>query len=301
MDPVSSLKQALPYIQQHHGKTFVVTLGSRAMVEPDTLRKVGEDISLLHSVGIRIVVVHGGGVYIDKLARELGLDGVTVGGRTVVNDRHLDLAKMLSRGKVNVEVVAALREAGALAVGVSGGDGGLITATRVRDAEAVDEGDEPLVSQGHIGEVAHVDPTLITTLTEAGYIPVVSSIATTNTGGVLAIFTDSMAEHLAVALDASKLFFLTDRAGVLAKVSDPNSLISWADIKDMKKLLDQGDISGGMAPKIQSAIQAIENGVPRVHLINAHQPSSLLLEVFTHEGAGTLIVRDKLDLEELEE
>lgn len=298
MDRVANLKQALPYIQQHRGKTFVIKLGGRVFDDRAALQSLAEDITLLHNVGIHIVVVHGGGPQMNELAQRLGIPQQIVAGRRVTDEATLDLAKMLFRGKLNVDFVAALREAGTLAVGLSGGDAGLVEANRRPVVTMQDDGgNTQQVDFGHVGDIVAIHPEVLTTLNTAGFVPVVCSLASTSTGGILNVNADTMAEQIATALGADKLFFLTDTQGLFADFADPDSLISWCDRNDLEALLADSKLKGGMKPKIKSTLKALAGGVDKVHIISAFQPSSLLLEVFTNEGSGTLVVADKTKLE----
>jgi acetylglutamate kinase len=298
MDRVTNLKQALPYIRRHRGSTFVVKLGGRVMEDRTKLLALAEDITLLHSVGIKVVVVHGGGPQMNDMAERLGIEQKVVAGRRVTDDATLDLAKMLFRGKLNTDMVSALREFGALAVGLGGGDAGLIEAVRrPRVSVEDDTGSTREVDFGHVGDVTEVNPAVLETLTEAGYIPVVCSLASTSTGGVLNVNADTIAERLAASLGAAKLFYLTDQPGLLRDVSDPESLVSYCDVADVREMMEDGTIAGGMKPKLDSALRALDEGVERVHIVGAFQSSALLLEVFTNEGCGTLVVADKHEVQ----
>lgn len=299
MDRVTNLKQALPYIRKHRGKTFVVKLGGRVMENREALLAIAEDITLLHSVGVHVVLVHGGGPQVDTMADRLGVPQQRVGGRRVTSDATLDIAKMMFRGKLNLELVSVLRECGTQAVGLSGSDGGLIDATRrpVVQVEADDGSGLQSVDFGHVGDVTRVDPSLLRTLSTAGYVPVVCSLASTPTGGVLNVNADTIAQRIAIALGAAKLFFLTDQPGLLRNGADPSSLISYTDRSEIQRLTQEGVIKGGMKPKVKAALDALDQGVGRVHMISAFQPAALLLEVFTNEGCGTLIVNDRYEVE----
>ncbi|MEL6177659.1 MAG: acetylglutamate kinase [Myxococcota bacterium] len=293
MDRVTNLKQALPYIQRHRGKTFVIKLGGRVLQDRGALLALAEDMTLLHNVGIHVVVVHGGGPQMNALASRLGIDQEVVGGRRVTNDDTLDMAKMLFRGRLNLDLVSALREFDTLAVGLSGGDGGLVEAVRRPEVDVKDDdGTMRRVDFGHVGDVVQVHPAILETLTAAGYIPVVCSLASTLKGGVLNVNADTIAERIAIALGADKLFFLTDAPGLMESVDDPSSLISYCDAAQLHALLESGKVAGGMRPKLAAAIRALSAGVQRVHIVSAWQPSAMLLEVFTNEGCGTLVVRD---------
>lgn len=294
MDRVNNLKQALPYIQRHRGKTFVIKLGGRILQDRAARLALAEDMTLLHNVGIHVVVVHGGGPQMNELADRLGIDQEVVGGRRVTNDDTLDMAKMLFRGRLNTDLVSAFREFDTLAVGLSGGDGGLVEATRRPEVDVEDdEGVVRKVDFGHVGDVVRVHPEIITTLTGAGYVPVVCSLASTPRGVVLNVNADTIAERIAVELGADKLFFLTDAPGLMKDVDDPGSLVSYCDVPELRALIESGGVAGGMRPKLAAAIRALEGGVSRVHIVSAWQPSAMLLEVFTNEGCGTLVVQQK--------
>lgn len=298
MDRVMNLKQALPYIQRHRGRTFVIKLGGRVLQDRHALLRLAEDVTLLHNVGIHVIIVHGGGPQMNEMAEKLGIPQQVVAGRRVTDDDTLDLAKMLFRGKLNIDIVAAMREFGTLAVGLSGSDAGLVEATRRPVVQVQDaSGNTQDVDFGHVGDIAQIRPDVLTTLTGAGYVPIICSLASTPTGGILNVNADTIAQRVASAIHADKLFFLTDRAGLLENPEDPSSLISYCDIKDIEALMAAGKIAGGMRPKVQAALKALEGGVGRVHMVSAFQPSAILLEVFTNEGCGTLVVRDKHEVE----
>ena len=299
MDRVTNLKQALPYIRKHRGQTFVIKLGGRVMEDRDALLAIAEDITLLHSVGIHIVVIHGGGPQVDAMAERLGVPQERIAGRRVTSASTLEIAKMMFRGKLNIDMVSALREFGTCAVGLSGSDGGLIDANRrpVVQIDAEDgEGPKP-VDFGHVGDIINVNVDVLNTLANAGYVPVVCSLASTPTGGVLNVNADTIAQRVAAAIGAAKLFFLTDQPGLLRDPAKESSLVSYTDAKEIAEMTAEGIIKGGMKPKLKAAIAAIEQGVSRVHMISAFRPSSLLLEVFTNEGCGTLIVGDRYSTE----
>ncbi len=294
MDRVNNLKQALPYIQQHRGKTFVIKLGGRVFEKPEALKSLAQDIALLHNVGINLVVVHGGGPQLSAMANKLGIPQNIVEGRRVTGDDTLDLAKMLFRGKLNIDLVAALREAGAVAVGLSGGDGGLVSASRRPVVTMQNEqGQDHEVDFGHVGDVTDVNPQVLRVLNQAQYIPVVCSLASTPTGGILNVNADTVAQRIATSLKAEKLFLLTDQQGLFGDFGDPSSLVSYCDAGDLEGLIGSGKIKGGMKPKLQATLKALAGGVHKVHIVSAFQPSSLLLEVFTNEGCGTLVVKNK--------
>ena len=285
MDRMTHLKQALPYIQKHTGSTFVIKLGGRVLNDDQALFSLAEDISLLHNVGINLVIVHGGGPQMNALASEMGVEQTVVNGRRVTDEATLRLAQMVFKGTLNTRFVSVLKEAGTSAVGISGLDGGLIEAVKRPLVNGVDF--------GYVGDITQVNTQVLSTLVKGGFIPVVCSLGATKDGQVLNINADTIAENIAIKLQAKKLFLLTDQTGLYSDASDSESLVSYTDISEVENLIESGAIQGGMKPKIQSTLRALSAGVERVHIINAFEPSSLLCEVFTNEGCGTLIVRDK--------
>ncbi len=285
MNRMTHLKQALPYIQKHTGSTFVIKLGGRILSDDEALYSLAEDISLLHNVGIHLVLVHGGGPQMNQLADEMGIKQNIINGRRVTDAATLNLAQMVFRGSLNSRLISVLKQAGTQAVGLSGLDGGLIEAIKRPKVKGID--------YGFVGDITQVNTQVINSLVQGGFIPVVCSLGATVDGQVLNINADTIAEHIAIKLQAKKLFLLTDQTGLYADPDDQESLISYTDISEVQKCIEHGSIKGGMKPKIESTLRALEQGVERVHIINAFEPSSLLSEVFTNEGCGTLIVKDK--------
>ena len=285
MDRMTHLKQALPYIQKHSGSTFVIKLGGRILDDDQALYSLAEDISLLHNVGIHIILVHGGGPQMNSLANEMGVEQTIVNGRRVTNEATLRLTQMVFRGILNTRLVSALKQAGTPAVGLSGLDGGLIEAVKRPEVNGVD--------YGLVGDITQVNTQVLSSLVQGGFIPVVCSLGATTDGQVLNINADTIAENIALELKAKKLFLLTDQTGLYADPNEPGSLLSYTDIEEVSAYINSGAIQGGMKPKIESTLRALQGGVERVHIINAFEPSSLLCEVFTNEGCGTLIVRNK--------
>lgn len=285
MNRMTHLKQALPYIQKHTGSTFVIKLGGRILSDDEALYSLAEDISLLHNVGIHLVLVHGGGPQMNQLADEMGIKQNIINGRRVTDAATLNLAQMVFRGSLNSRLISVLKQAGTQAVGLSGLDGGLIEAIKRPKVNGID--------YGFVGDITQVNTQVINSLVQGGFIPVVCSLGATVDGQVLNINADTIAEHIAIKLQAKKLFLLTDQTGLYADPDDQESLISYTDISEVQKCIEHGSIKGGMKPKIESTLRALEQGVERVHIINAFEPSSLLSEVFTNEGCGTLIVKDK--------
>ncbi len=284
----TALKHAVPYIRIFKGKTFVLKAGGGALEREATARSLVEQVDVLHQVGIRVVLVHGGGTQSTDLARALGSEARFVEGRRVTDEKALEVAAMVLNGAVNTQLLAVCRRVGLPAVGVSGVDAGLIHA---RKRPPVRVGDE-LVDYGFVGDVAHVDPKVLISLLDAGYVPVVSPLSAADDGTLLNINADTVASALAVALKAEKLIFLTGAAGILERADDPGSLVSYTDLAGLRRLRDEGGLVRGMLPKTSAIEAAIHGGVRRVHILSHDLPDGLLAEVFTNEGVGTLVVED---------
>ncbi len=291
---IAGLKGALRYVRAYRDQIFVVKLGGEVLSDPKILAGVAGQLALLSSLGIRLVVVHGGGPQATELSRRLGVEPRLIAGRRVTDDGALDVAKMVYAGKLNVELIAALRDHRVPAVGLSGVDAELITASRRPPVSVVDDhGAELQVDYGHVGDIQRVDPQVLLTLLEARMVPVVASLAGGGGGEVYNVNADTVAESLAVALRAQKLIFLTGAPGVLRDRTDVSTLVAFADPDDLTGLMANGALSGGMRPKVESCIRAATGGVERTHIIDGRAPDALLLEVFTGAGCGTMIVGRK--------
>jgi acetylglutamate kinase len=284
----AALKHAVPYIRIFKGKTFVLKAGGGALEREATARALVEQIEVLHQVGIRVVLVHGGGTQSTDLARALGAETRFVEGRRVTDAKALEIATMVLNGAVNTHLLAVCRSVGLPAVVVWGGDAGLIQA---RKRPPVRVGGE-MVDYGFVGDVEGVDPKVLTDLMDAGYVPVVSPLSAAADGTVLNINADTIASALAVALQAEKLLFLTGAPGILERADDPGSLVSYTDLAGLRRLKDEGGLLRGMLPKTSAIEAAIQGGVRRVHILSHDLPDGLLAEVFTNEGVGTLVVED---------
>jgi acetylglutamate kinase len=284
----AALKHAVPYIRIFKGKTFVIKAGGGALEREATLRALVEQVEVLHQVGIRVVVVHGGGTQSSELSRALGAEARFVEGRRVTDEKALEVAAMVLNGSVNTRLLAVCRKAGLPAVGLSGVDAGLIQA---RKRPPVRVGDE-IVDYGFVGDVVAVDPGVLDRLMDAGYVPLVSPLSAADDGTVLNINADTVASALAVALKAEKLLFLTGAPGILERPDDPGSLVSYTDLAGLRRLRDEGGLVRGMLPKTSAIEAAIQGGVRRVHILSHDLPDGLLAEVFTNEGVGTLVVED---------
>jgi acetylglutamate kinase len=291
---IAGLKGTLRYVRAYRDHVFVVKLGGEVVKDDHALDGVAAQVSLLHSLGIRIVVVHGGGPQATALTRRLGAEPVIVAGRRVTDDAALEVAKMVYAGTLNTDVLSALRAHQLQAVGLSGVDAELLTARRRPPVNVVDDyGHSAVVDYGHVGDIMNVDPRVLTTLMDARFVPVVASLAGDNDGNVYNVNADTVAETIAIALRAQKLIYLTGVPGVLRDPKDPASLVTFADPDDLASLMATGALSGGMRPKVEACIRAATGGVERTHIVDGRVPDSLLLEVFTGAGTGTMIVGRK--------
>ena len=288
MEDITVLKQALPYIRRFKGCTFVVKLGGESMTSKEVLERLIEDVTLLHLVGIRVVLVHGGGVHVTRLAEQLGIETKFVGGRRVTDEDTLDVLKMVLAGKISVEILSMLKRKGVQAMGVSGVAAGVIEARR-RAPTAVTGSDGELVDFGEVGDIDRIDTHLISLLLDNGYLPVLSPLGADAEGNVLNINADTVACRLAASLEAEKLLLMTGALGVMGDIEDPTTLISRLSADEAREAIADGMIKGGMIPKIEETLRAIERGANQVHILSAVEPHQILLEVFTPAGCGTMI------------
>ena len=299
MNDISLLKQALPYLRHHKKSTMVVKLGGEIAANEAALRSLSEDISLLVHVGIRIVVVHGGGPQATEMQKRLGLEPIMVGGRRVTDEATLDVAKMIFGGKINTDILSALRGQGVSAVGLSGVDGDILQAVKRPPTEVVDPatGERRLVDYGLVGDITEVNTALLRLLLENKYVPVLASLAGDENGHVLNVNADTVAAAIAKDVQASKLVILTGVPGLLRDRNDPSSLISRITTEEAKAAMKSGSVAGGMLPKLKALVDAVEGGVERGHILSGTQPGALLLELFTSAGSGTLIAEPHDDSE----
>ena len=272
------LTQALPYIKRYVGKTVVVKYGGNAMVDETLKQQVMEDIALLWFIGVKVVLIHGGGPEISDMMKKLGKKPEFINGLRVTDKETVDIVQMVLAGKVNKSLVTLLQMKGGHAVGVSGMDGGIIEA-KIKDERL-----------GFVGEITKVRAKPINDLLEKNYIPVVSTVASDHDGNVYNINGDTAAAYIAGALGAERLIMMTDVAGILRDVNDPSSLITGITVNEAKALYDEGVISGGMIPKVDCCIEAISAGVKDVTIMDGRIPHAILMELLTNEGAGTMIV-----------
>ncbi len=289
LEKASILVEALPYIRRFAGQTVVIKYGGRAMVSEELKEGVIADCILLKLVGIHPVLVHGGGTEIDTMLRRLGKDWKFVRGQRVTDKETMSVVEMVLAGKVNKEIVALINKLGGKGVGISGKDTNLIEAGKKTLPAA--PGEEP-VDLGYVGEIIRVNPEIIETLKNEGYIPVIAPVGVGKDGESYNINADYVAGEVAAALGANKLVLLTDVEGILADRNDPSSLLSVVKVSEVPELIRKGIIAGGMIPKIECCVQALRKGVGRVHIIDGRILHSILLEVFTDEGVGTMVVNE---------
>lgn len=288
---VTALKMAAPYIRLYKGKTFVLKAGGAIFASEEKTRALLEQVALLHQLGIRVVFVHGGGPQSTELQKALGIEPRIVEGRRVTCEKTLEVTMMVLNGLVNTRILALCRELKLPAVGLSGVDAGLIKARR-RSPHPVDF--------GFVGDIVEVDAEVLEKLLQLGYVPVVSPLSADSSGTVLNINADTVASALAVAMKAEKLVLATGAPGILEDPKDTKSVVSYTDLAGLERLKRTGSLEDGMMPKASSIENALQGGVPRVHVISFQEPDALLLEVFTNEGTGTLVVKgmETLTLEE---
>ena len=280
IDKARTLIEALPYITRFSGKVVVVKYGGHAMTDPQMAASFASDVALMHYVGMRPVIVHGGGPQITDLMRRLDQEPTFVDGYRVTGSAELDTVRMVLQ-KTNKELVASLNGYGDLAVGISGEDANLIRATQMRSASGAD--------LGLVGEVSRVDPRVVQELLKSKFIPVVAPMGVSKDGQVLNINADLAAGAIAAALRAAKIVFLTDVEGLYEDFGDEGSLLSRVSVADLEALVDSGKLSSGMIPKVRGCIDAMKQGVERAHILDGRIEHALLLEIFTDEGVGTMV------------
>ncbi|MGD1858866.1 MAG: acetylglutamate kinase [Leptolyngbyaceae cyanobacterium] len=279
VDRVRILSEALPYIQQFRGRTVVIKYGGAAMKDGTLKASVVRDIVFMYCVGIRPVVVHGGGPEINTWLTKLNIEPQFKDGLRVTDAQTMDVVEMVLVGRVNKELVSLINQAGGAAVGLCGKDGNLITARSQGNADV-----------GFVGEVTNIEPGLIKALVADGYIPVISSVASDNTGQAYNINADTVAGELAAALNAEKLILLTDTRGILRDYKDPSTLIPKLDIKQARQLIEEGIVAGGMIPKVQCCVRSLAQGVGAAHILDGRINHALLLETFSDTGIGSMLV-----------
>jgi acetylglutamate kinase len=286
------LREALPYIRRFKGKTFVVKLSGKVIEEHENLASLAEELALLHQVGIRVCVVHGGGKQLTELAEQLGVEQTIIDGRRVTDDATLDMAKMIFAGKINTDILAALRRRGVEAVGLSGVDGQIVLAERRPPKEVFNRetGEHESVDFGHVGDVLEINDRLLRVLLDHEYMPVVSSLGADDEGRVFNINADTIASEIAVRLGAEKLIMLSDVDGLYLRPGERASKVSRLSTEEAEALVSDGVATGGMIPKLQSLTKILRRGVRSAHIIEGSARNALLSEVFTDEGTGTMII-----------
>ena len=285
-----ALRAAAPYLRLYRGRVFVVKLGGEVLSRASRIEALVEQAGVLQALGVRVVIVHGGGPQSTELTQRLKHQARMVAGRRVTGPEDLRVASYVLNGEVNTQLLAACRACGIPAVGLSGVAAGLVTARRRPPVKMEGAGDEP-VDFGFVGDIERVEPAVLDLLLKQGMIPVVSPLSADSQGGLLNINADTVAASLAVAIKAEKLVLTMSAAGILGDRSDPSTLLSYLDLSGLQQLREEGALADGMLPKATAIQAAIEGGVPRVHLVSGSTQDALLREAFTNEGCGTLVVR----------
>ncbi len=281
------LIEALPYIQKFSTKTVVIKYGGHAMVDEGLKRDFANDITLLKYIGLNPVVVHGGGPQINKVLDSMGITSTFIRGMRYTDDATMDVVEMVLGGKVNKDIVARINREGGKAVGLTGKDAGLITAEKMKIYHQEDENKPPeIIDPGMVGNVTQVNPEIIHTLTDHGFIPIIAPVGIGENGETYNINADVVAAKIASALDAERLILVTDVDGVL---DSDKKLVSSIDDKKIKGMIANGNIKGGMIPKVECALDALRKGVKKSHIINGKTPHAVLLELFTDSGIGTQV------------
>jgi acetylglutamate kinase len=286
------LREALPYIQRFKGQTFVVKLSGKVTENHDNLISLAEELALLHQVGIRICVVHGGGKQLSELATRMGIEQTIINGRRVTDDATLEMAKMIFAGKINTDILSALRKRGIEAVGLSGVDGNIVHAERRPPKEVLNRetGVSAHVDFGHVGDVVKINARLLMVLLDQGYLPVISSLGADAEGTVFNINADTIAAEIAIQLQAEKLILLSDVDGIYLRAGDPETKLSQLTADQADALIADGSATGGMIPKLQNISGLLRRGVHSAHIISGINRNALLSEIFTDQGTGTMIV-----------
>ena len=287
---IRALKSAAPYIRMYKGKTFVVKAGGGVFADTSATRVLVEQIAILHYFGVRVVLVHGGGPQLTEVAAALGVPTRMVEGRRITDAKSIDVTAMVLNGLINTRLLAICRDLNIDAVGISGVDAGLVRAHKRPPLPLAANGE--LVDFGFVGDIDAIDPAVLKKLLDNGLMPVVSPLSADATGTLLNINADTVAAAIGAALAAEKLILCTGAPGILGSLDDPGSLISYTDLRGLRRLREEGCIADGMLPKARAIEDAIRGGVRRVHVVSYRSPEGILGEVFTNEGTGTLIVAD---------
>ena len=288
---VRALKSAAPYIRMYKNKIFVIKAGGEVFSDDVATRNLIEQVAILHQVGIKTVLVHGGGPQLSNLQTTLGIETRMVNGRRVTDQKSIDVTAMALNGLINTRILAICRALDIEAIGLSGVDAGLIRAHK-RPPMPIALGSSEMVDYGFVGDIDSVNSAVLEKLLDSGLMPVVSPLSADSSGTLLNINADTVAAAIGGALSAEKLILCTGAPGILERVEEPGSIISYTDISGLKRLRDEGSLKDGMLPKATAIEHAIRGGVRRVHVISYKSTDSLLAEVFTNEGTGTLVVAD---------
>jgi len=289
LEKAAILVEALPYIKKFYGRTVVIKYGGHAMINDVLKEAVLTDVVLMKYVGMHPVLVHGGGPEITGMLKRLGIDSRFVGGLRVTDRETMEIVEMVLVGKINKDIVAQINYIGGRAVGLSGKDANLFQAVKKFHKINMPEGGEEMADIGYVGDISKVNPEIITTIVNEGYIPVVAPVAVGADGESYNINADYAAGRLAAELGADKLIILTDVEGILEDRNDPRSLISVLRVDEFSTLVEQGKIDGGMIPKVECCLDALAGGVRTTHILDGRVPHSILLEVFTDKGIGTMV------------
>ncbi len=280
IDKAKTLMEALPYIKRFYDKTVVIKYGGSALINDNIKQTVIQDIALMKLVGMHPVIVHGGGPDINAFLEQMNIESKFINGLRVTDEKTMEIVEMVLSGKLNKHIVTEIETQGVKAVGISGKDGGIIKAKKI-EKDGID--------YGCVGDIVSVDPTLVQSLINNEFIPVIAPIGKDENGTTYNINADYAAVAIAGALKAEKLVFLTDVEGVMRDINDPNSIMSFISSKKIQKLIEDGTISGGMIPKVECCMEGIRKGVNNVHILDGRVEHCLILEIFTPEGIGTMI------------
>lgn len=287
IEKANILIEALPFIRNFAGKTFVIKYGGSAQTDNDLKKSFAQDVVLLSLIGIRLIIVHGGGPKISEIMKKMGKEPTFIQGQRITDKETMDIVEMVLGGLINKEIVSLINSNGGKAIGLTGKDGGLIKAKKKVIKKSNKSGDEEIIDIGLVGEVEGISPEILISIEKSGFIPVISPIGTGGKGETFNINADYVASAIASALNAEKFLLLTDVPGIKNKQGE---FLSTVTKKEIKSLIEDGTISGGMLPKVQSCIRAIDNGVKKAHIVDGRIPHCLLLEIFTKQGIGTEIV-----------
>jgi acetylglutamate kinase len=289
IEKANILIEALPFIRNFYGRTFVIKYGGAAQTDDTLKRSFAQDVVLLSYIGIRLVIVHGGGPKISEIMKKMGKEPAFIQGQRVTDKETMEIVEMVLGGLINKEIVALINNHGGKAIGLTGKDGGLIKAKKKVIKKSGKAGDQEIIDIGLVGDVESISPEILTSIEKNGFIPVISPIGAGSKGETFNINADYVASAIASALNAEKFLLLTDVPGIKNR---QGGFLSSATKKEIKGLIEDGTISGGMLPKVQSCTRALDNGVRKAHIVDGRIPHCLLLEIFTKEGIGTEIINE---------